>query len=552
MTEYRIDARLFKDMILTAANYLELNKKLLNDLNVFPVPDGDTGTNMSLTMLSAARQINACDTDKVGRIVEALSTGALRGARGNSGVILSQLFRGYALSVDKNAVSLSTGDFANAIRMGVEAAYKAVMKPKEGTILTVAKAMADEAGKQSAGGANLLMLIDHVIEAGEAMLKRTPEMLPVLKEAGVVDAGGAGLLAIYKGFKMAIDGEEVTSTLDLSMPAESRPKAASSMDNISTADIEFGYCTEFFIKDFEKGITQVSIDKLRDKLADIGDSLVVVGDPDLVKVHVHTNVPGKALQYALRLGQLSSIKIENMREQHTSLTGLAEDEPEEALPEKDVAMVAVAAGDGLKDIFLDFSVDVIVEGGQSMNPSIEDIGDAIKKAPSKNVVVFPNNKNIILAAQQAAQLTDKNVIVIPSKSFPQGLSAVLAFDPDSSLDDNEKAMREAVGTVRSGEITHAVRDTHVNGLDIKEGDILGLFDGDIAVCEKDMTSALVDLVSKMAGTDEDGVIAVYYGEDVTDDDAKKAEKLLTEAFDSFDIELYNGGQSVYNYIVSVE
>ncbi len=556
MTEYRIDARLFKDMIISAANYLELNKKLLNDLNVFPVPDGDTGTNMSLTMLSAAKHVNACNSERVGKLIDELSTGALKGARGNSGVILSQLFRGFALSVKQNEESLTTEQFAGAIKAGVDAAYKAVMRPKEGTILTVAKAMSEEAANQIKTGSNLLMLIDHVIEAGEEMLKRTPDMLPVLKEAGVVDAGGAGLIAVYKGFKMAIDGEEVEAALDLSLPEPKAAASASSKNDISTADIEFGYCTEFFINNFEKGVTQVSIDKLRDKLAEIGDSLVVVGSTDLVKIHVHTNVPGKALQYALRLGQLSNIKIENMREQHSALAdGVAADAPAAAADKtayKPVAMVAVAAGEGLKNIFLDFNVDVIVEGGQSMNPSIEDIRAAIEKAPSENVIVFPNNKNIILAAQQAQDLTDKKVVVIPSKSFPQGLAAVLAFDAEASFADNGENMTEAVQTVKSGEITHAVRDTHVNGFTINEGDILGLFDGDISVCGTDINKVLLDLVAKMADPDENTIITLYYGEDVSEVEAARTEKMIAEAFGKFDVEIYPGNQSIYNYIVAVE
>ena len=555
MTEYKIDAQLFKHMVISAANYLEQNKKLLNDLNVFPVPDGDTGTNMSLTMISAAKHVNACDSDKVGILVDELSTGALKGARGNSSVILSQLFRGFALAINKNETYLSAKLFAETITAGVNAAYKAVMKPKEGTILTVAKAMSVEAENQIRQGSNLLALIDHVIEAGEAMLKRTPEMLPVLKEAGVVDAGGAGLIAVYKGFKMAIDGEEITTELDLSIPKVNKTAAASAMNDISTADIEFGYCTEFFITELEKGVTQESIDKLRDKLAEIGDSLVVVGSTDLVKIHVHTNVPGKALQYALRLGQLSNIKIENMREQHSSLAdGVSSDVSEVETYEntKPIAMVAVAAGEGLKNIFLDFNVDVIVEGGQSMNPSIEDIRSAIAKAPSKNVIIFPNNKNIILAAQQAKELIDKNVIVIPSKSFPQGLSAVLAFDAEASFEDNEEAMTEAVNHVITGEITHAVRDTHVNGFDIKEGDMLGLIDGDIAICGNDEKQALNDLIEKMTKIGDSAIITIYYGEDVSQEDALEVEQMISAKFTDFDVEVYSGAQSIYNYIVAVE
>ncbi len=403
MAEYKIGAKLFKEMVINAANYLEQNKQKLNDLNVFPVPDGDTGTNMMMTLHSAAKEVNACNSDKVGELCKALSKGALKGARGNSGVILSQLFRGFEKGISVDTESLSANDLANAIQTGVKCAYSAVMKPKEGTILTVAKAMAEESKKQMAKGANTLHLIDSIIEAGQEMLKKTPDMLPVLKEAGVVDAGGAGLIVIYKGFKMAIDGEEVTSELDFSLP---KKLPASAMQDISTADIKFGYCTEFFITHLSEHVTEETIDKLRDKLLALGDSLVVVGDTELVKIHVHTNDPGKALQLALRLGQLSKIKIENMREQHSELSDGAVAEPAKpAEPKKPMAMVAVAASDGLAAILKDMQVDEIVGGGQSMNPSAADIAEAVNKANSDNIVILPNNKNIILAAEQANQLT---------------------------------------------------------------------------------------------------------------------------------------------------
>ena len=458
MSELRIDAQMFRDMVVSAANYLEKNKQNLNDLNVFPVPDGDTGTNMMMTLVSAAKEVNACQAQNVGKMVQAFGDGALKGARGNSGVILSQLFRGFSKSVSKEQETLDAQDFARAIEMGVEAAYKAVMKPKEGTILTVAKSMAKEARKQADAGADLLDLIEAVIGAGEKMLQKTPELLPVLKEAGVVDAGGAGLLVIYKGFKMAMDGEEVAEVLDLSLPKQI---PASAMQDISTAEIEFGYCTEFFIT-HTTGVTEESIEHLRDKLLAIGDSLVVVGDPELIKVHVHTNMPGKVLQYALKLGQLSKIKIDNMREQHQSLTGLSPVEEEK--PKKQIAVVAVSAGDGLGAIFKDCLVDELVEGGQSMNPSAEDIKEAIERAPSDCVIVLPNNKNIILAAEQAGELTQKTIAVIPSKTFPQGLSAMLSYrGEDASLEENAQAMKEALGGVKSAAITKAVRDSHMNG-----------------------------------------------------------------------------------------
>lgn len=546
MSELRIDAQMFRDMVISAANYLEKNKQNLNDLNVFPVPDGDTGTNMMMTLISAAKEVNACQTQDVGKMVQAFGDGALKGARGNSGVILSQLFRGFSKSVPKEQKTLDAQDFARAIEMGVEAAYKAVMKPKEGTILTVAKSMAKEARKQADAGAELLELIEAVIGAGEKMLQKTPELLPVLKEAGVVDAGGAGLIVIYKGFKMAMDGEEITTVLDLSLPKQI---PASAMQDISTAEIEFGYCTEFFIT-HTKDVTEETIEHLRDKLLAIGDSLVVVGDPELIKVHVHTNMPGKVLQYALKLGQLSKIKIDNMREQHQSLTGLSPVEEEK--PQKQIAVVAVSAGDGLGAIFKDCLVDELVEGGQSMNPSAEDIKEAVERAPSDHVIVLPNNKNIILAAEQAGELTEKTIAVIPSKTFPQGLSAMLSYrGEDASLEENEQAMREALGSVKSASVTKAVRDSHMNGEQILEGEFLGILEGDIVSHGTDMKQTVEALLEKMV-TEDDAVISFYSGAEVAEEEARALVDEVAEKYDDLDTELYQGGQPVYHYIISVE
>ncbi len=546
MSELRIDAQMFRDMVISAANYLEKNKQNLNDLNVFPVPDGDTGTNMMMTLVSAAKEVNVCQAQNVGKMVQAFGDGALKGARGNSGVILSQLFRGFSKSVSKEQQTLDAQDFARAIEMGVEAAYKAVMKPKEGTILTVAKSMAKEARKQADAGAELLELIEAVIGAGEKMLQKTPELLPVLKEAGVVDAGGAGLIVIYKGFKMAMDGEEITTALDLSLPKQI---PASAMQDISTAEIEFGYCTEFFIT-HTQGVTEETIDRLRDKLLAIGDSLVVVGDPELIKVHVHSNAPGEVLQYALELGQLSKIKIDNMREQHQSLTGLSPVEEEK--PKKQIAVVAVSAGDGLGAIFKDCLVDELVEGGQSMNPSAEDIKEAIERAPSDCVIVLPNNKNIILAAEQAGELTKKTTAVIPSKTFPQGLSAMLSYrGEDASLEENEQAMKEALGGVKSASITKAVRDSHMNGEQILEGEFLGILEGDIVSHGADMKQTVDALLEQMV-TEDDAVISFYSGAEVAEEQARALVDEVAAKYDDLDTELYQGGQPVYHYIISVE
>ncbi len=546
MTDFRIGAELFKDMMISAANYLEHNKKLINDLNVFPVPDGDTGTNMLLTIVSAVKEITSIDiekTDKIGILMQAISDGALKGARGNSGVILSQLFRGFAKSVPPDTEELSAADFALAMEQGAQTAYKAVMKPKEGTILTVARSMAEEARRQADSGADVFALMNGVIEKGQSTLKKTPELLAVLREAGVVDAGGAGLLVIYKGFKMALDGEEVTDDLDLAAPA-SLPAAA--MTNISTANIEFQYCTEFFITNLINGVTEETIDKLRDKLSRIGDSLVVVGDSALIKVHVHTNMPGKALQYATRLGELSRVKIDNMKEQHNSITGLSP-----ARPKKPISIVAVCAGEGLANIFRDYRVDELIAGGQSMNPSTEDIKKAIENAPSDHVIVLPNNKNIILAAEQAGKLVDKDVHVLPTKSFPQGLSTVLMYNEGSSLEENLKEMTSALDKVKSACVTRAIRDSRTNGFVIKEGEYIAILEDDIVSHGTDITVLTKDLMKKMVD-DEDAVITLYYGQGIAEEDARALADEIGRLYKDLDMEVYNGGQPIYDYILSVE
>lgn len=542
MADMRIDAALFKDMMIAAANYLEHNKQTLNDLNVFPVPDGDTGTNMLLTMVSATREVTNLESEKVGPLAKAMGDGALRGARGNSGVILSQLFRGFAQGIDIETEELTPSDMANAIIKGVESAYKAVMKPREGTILTVAKSMAEEAEAQVKRNADMQMLIDAVIDAGQATLMKTPEMLPVLKEAGVVDAGGAGLLAIYNGFRMAINGDEIIDEMDLSAPIA---VPASAMTNISTADIEFGYCTEFFITNTKDDVNQAFIDKFRDKLLAIGDSLVVVGDPELIKVHVHSNNPGRVLQYALQLGDLSNIKIDNMREQHNSLTGLSP-----VKPQKPMAVVAVCAGEGLGEIFKDYNVDELVSGGQSMNPSAEDIAKAVEAAPSNEVIILPNNKNIILAAEQVADLTEKHIYVIPTTSFPQGLAALLSYNMEASVESNVEEMKEAVSSVKSAQITKAVRDSKMT-FDIKEGEFIGILEGDIVSHGDAIDEALKDLVAQMVD-DDAAVITLYYGEEENEEAAEALIRELEAQYDDLDIEAYFGGQPVYHYILSVE
>lgn len=539
----KLNGELLKDMIFSAAALLEQNKKGLNALNVFPVPDGDTGTNMSLTMMSAVKEVKSADPSKICNIGDALSLGALKGARGNSGVILSQLFRGLSKGLS-GLESATPVDFARAMQDGVDAAYKAVMKPKEGTILTVAKDMAKTALKNASRGDNIYMVLDAVLEQGAQTLRKTPDMLPVLKEAGVVDAGGKGLLIIYRGFKMALDGEAITDSLVF------EPESTADFSSVAGGeDLEYGYCTEFFIKNIHESVTQDDIDRYREKLMKIGDCVLVVGDLQLVKTHVHTNVPGKALQFALRFGELSRIKIDNMREQHTELS---EADPHDRMEKKKMAMVTVAAGEGIINIFKEFLVDEVVEGGQTMNPSAETISKAIERAPSDNVFVFPNNKNIILAAEQAARFSDKNVHVIPSRSIPQGISGVLAYNPDLDFEENTERMEKAINSVKTGQVTYAVRESRINGHSIKKGELIGIQDGEITCHSGDMFETCDKLLSGMVDEDNDSIITIFYGEDVTEELAKQMSAFVEKKYSGYDVELQFGGQPVYPFVFAVE
>ena len=466
-----INGSVFREMLIGAVSLLEKNKEALNNLNVFPVPDGDTGTNMSMTMMSSVQEIKSVEADTVTMVADAASLGALKGARGNSGVILSQILRGFATGLKGNIKVLETEHLAKAAKMGVEAAYKAVMKPKEGTILTVARAISDEADAGVKAGDDVYQLLKRMLKGGEEMLKRTPDMLPVLKEAGVVDAGGEGLLVIYRGFIAVLDGEKIEDIVIES------PEQTADLELIGgNEDIEFAYCTEFFIKRIPESTTQMDVDNFREALSQIGDCVLVVGDLSLVKVHVHTNHPGQALEKAGKVGaELSKIKIDNMREQHRELEHVHPDAPkvaEKPVKQKPIALVAVSSGQGITDIFKDFMVDEVISGGQTMNPSAQVILDAIEKAPSQNIIVFPNNKNIILAAEQAAKLSKKNVHVVPSKSLPQGISAVLAYNPDMPVEYNIERMTAALEQVKTGQVTTAIRDAKANGHNISEGEII--------------------------------------------------------------------------------
>jgi DAK2 domain fusion protein YloV len=543
-----IEADLFREMLITSMVLLERSKSTLNDLNVFPVPDGDTGTNMCMTMVSAVKEVKESNgLDSVSKLADELSMGALRGARGNSGVILSQIIRGFAKGVHGKDV-LDTTDFAEALASATKTAYKAVMKPKEGTILTIIRSLSEAAQQQvNTGNDDFYTLMDAIITQGEATLRLTPEMLPVLKEAGVVDAGGQGLLYIFNGFRLAINGQEITDYTWDTVSQAIEEGITGSYSDVHDAQIEFGYCTEFLIHKSEGVFEEDVFEQLKTKLERIGDSIVVVGDGNLGKVHVHTDSPGVVLQFALKLGELTGIKIDNMRDQHRSLY----EDSKNQKGKKPYALVAVVFGEGIENVFLDLMVDGIIQGGQTMNPSTEDISKAITEAPSDTVFVFPNNKNIILSAEQAGSMNDKKVVVVPTKSIPQGIAAILAYQAEASCEDNEAAMNEALDYVKTGQITTAVRDSKINGLSIAQGDYIGMQDGDIVNTASDVTQAACDLLDRMID-DEVDVVTVFYGADVTEQDAQKLGKHIEQAYPDCDVSILNGGQPVYQYIFSAE
>ncbi len=539
-----LDANTLREMINAGAVLLEKNREAVNALNVFPVPDGDTGTNMSMTMMSAVREINSKELSSVGELVEAMSKGALRGARGNSGVILSQLYRGFSKALLEKE-SVTPAEFAQALKSGADTAYKAVMKPKEGTILTVARVIADDAVKQAEMAPNdFPALMKVVITSGEAILKKTQEMLPALTQAGVVDAGGRGLLLIYTGYQAVINGDQLDDlTVDMSSDSAATDEFVDDHDSLE--DITFAYCTEFFIQELKPGVSDADIASLRRKFSRIGDCVLVVGDANLIKVHLHTNDPGKALQQALMLGELNGLKIDNMVQQRRDLDAKT---PKE---DKEYGIVAVSQGDGFDEIFKDLGVDAVVQGGQTMNPSIDDIKKAIDSVYAKSIFVLPNNGNITLAAQQAAKLSDRNVIVLPTKNVAMGIAAVVAFQAEESPEENAKRMDEAAQKVRTGMITYAVRDTDLEDMHIKEGDIIGLNNGQVTVnCASAEEAAI--LLMKQIVTEDDGLITVYYGDKTKKADAQKVRDDLEELFPDCDVEMHRGGQQLYFYLLSVE
>lgn len=543
-----INGATFRRMVNAANIFLETNRKYIDSLNVFPVQDGDTGGNMSSTFKSATKYINECPTNNFDALGDALGKGALRGARGNSGVILSQILRGMSIEIVKHN-ELTTKVWAKAMKGGAEYAYKAVSIPKEGTILTVVRVMAESAEAAAKKFPDFEGFLEQVVKTGEEILEETQEMLPVLKQAGVVDAGGRGLLDIFRGFYKGLlneDEEFILKEAEESKPIVEDNQAIINYENL--ADIEFAYCTEYMIIQLNKKTTISDIDKLREKLMAIGDSVICVGDLELIKVHVHTNEPNSALAYALELGELYNLKIENMVQQNRELKAAREKAKQNTKP---FGMVAIASGAGVSNVFKDLGADQIVEGGQTMNPSANDIAEAVEKVPSDHVFVFPNNKNIILAAEQAQNFTKRFIHVIPTVSIPEGVASMLAFNMDTNLDENIEAMKTARTSVKSGAITNAVRTTHINGFDIKEGDIIALYDGEIIAKDVLVNDATEKMIEKMI--DDDRVsITLFYGKDVQGSDAEGLSERLQKKYPNCEVTVIDGGQPIYFYLVSIE
>ena len=542
MTNF-IDAPLLSKMIISGANNLSNNRELVDALNVFPVPDGDTGTNMSLTFINASKSVEGMEKTDVTEVINAVAKATLRGARGNSGVILSQIFRGISKNIE-NSKGIDAEALKKALRGGCDTAYRAVMKPTEGTILTVIRAGAETA--EAYEGEDSFELMEKVCLGMAEALKETQEMLPQLKQAGVVDAGGQGLLFIFEGFLAAVKGNEVSLT-DTSLVSSVKQPAQSS---ISTEDIKFAYCTEFIINKYD---AKKSAEKMRAAIEPKGDCMIVIDEDDIVKVHIHTNHPGYVLEQAVKLGEMVNIKIENMREQHTDIVGgaMSKEEEKPLSEHRETAVVSVANGDGLIALFTELGVTNIIHGGQTMNPSTEDILNAIEEANADNVFILPNNKNIVLAAQQAAEIAECNAVVIESKTIPQGICAMMEFSPTASLEENTENMTEALANVVSGNVTHAVKDTEIDGIEIHEGDIIGVSGGHIVSDAKDIKTATIDLVKKIA-TEDSEIITLYFGEGETEESAQEIADEIEEIFPDADIMVANGGQSVYYYIVSVE
>jgi len=553
-----VDAKMLCNAFLAGAKRIEAKKEYINELNVFPVPDGDTGTNMTLTIMSAAKEVSQMENPTMKELAKAISSGSLRGARGNSGVILSQLLRGFTKVVGEHK-EITVQILSDSFQRAVETAYKAVMKPKEGTILTVAKGGAERAAQLVEETEDIVYFLDEVIKHMDEVLAYTPELLPVLKEAGVVDSGGQGLMEIMKGAYDALTGKEVDFDIPVANPVVKAVGAAS--DDISTADIKFGYCTEFIIM-LEKEYNMDTENEFKAYLESLGDSIVVVSDDDIVKVHVHTNDPGLAIQKALTYGSLTRMKIDNMREEHNERvisgaeTKAAEVPVKElektAEPRKKDGFVAVSIGEGMNEIFLGLGADHIIEGGQTMNPSTEDVLNAIEAVNADTVYVLPNNKNIILAAEQAKMLTeDKNVVVIPSKTVPQGIAALINYAYDKSAEENAELMTTEMKKVKTGQVTYAVRDTSIDGMEIKQGNIMGLDDSTIRAVGNSVEDTAYELLVNMIDEDSE-LITLYYGEETKEEEAEALAARVTESYPDVEVEVHSGNQPIYYYVISVE
>ena len=545
MSLKQINGIVFKQMVINGANNLANRSKYVDQLNVFPVPDGDTGTNMSMTMTAGAKELVSLEEASIGKVAKVLSRGLLMGARGNSGVILSQLFRGFATGLEgKDEADIE--DIAKALESGVETAYKAVMKPIEGTILTVARESAEAAGAKYETVETIVDLYDLVVNEMQISLNRTPELLPVLKEVGVVDSGGQGLLYIFEGFLKALKGETIV------LEAQTEATGESAQTALSSDEVEFGYCTEFIIR-LDEERTPFKEDVFRGRLEKLGNSIVVVQDEDIVKVHVHTLTPGDALNLAQKHGEFVKLKIENMTEQHNEIIGQNAPQSEPAKREQaEYGIISVVAGEGIKHLFEEQGCHYVIEGGQTMNPSTEDFLKAIDELNAKNIIILPNNSNIIMAANQAAQVTeDVNVVVVPSKTIPQGYTALMMFNEHASVEDNTEEMNQAITEVKSGQVTYAVRDTQMNGVDIKENDFIGILDKDIIVSVPERFESACALVDKMIDEDSE-IVTILYGEGVDEDEADELAEYIENKYDDVEVTIFDGQQPVYSYIISVE
>ena len=548
-----INTELLQKMFLAGAANLEAKKEFINELNVFPVPDGDTGTNMTLTILSAAKEVKALENPDMVAIAKAISSGSLRGARGNSGVILSQLLRGFTKEIREHK-EIDTITLAKACERATATAYKAVMKPKEGTILTVAKGASQKAAELAETTEDLDTFISEVINYAQEVLEKTPEMLPVLKEAGVVDSGGQGLLEVMRGAYDAFQGKEIDYS---AIEASAGTKMVKPSEQAET-EIKFGYCTEFIIM-LEKEFTAKDETEFKAYMESIGDSIVCVADDDIVKIHVHTNDPGLAIQRALTYGQLSRMKIDNMREEHqerlikdAEKLAAQQAEAKKAEPRKEVGFIAVSIGEGMNEIFRELGADYIIEGGQTMNPSTEDMLNAIDQVNAEHIFILPNNKNIILAANQAQTLTeDKDIIVVPSKTVPQGITAIINYMPDADAQTNLEAMIEGIGNVKTGQVTYAVRDTHIDDKEIHEGDIMGIGDSGILAVGQSVEETTKEMLAQLVDEDTE-LISLYYGQDVQEESAENFAQEIEDLYPDVDVDVHSGGQPIYYYVLSVE